>query len=101
MSAVKRKVAEVDNLEFFSPLLQKYAKEISETLPKLSRNEKKGDKKNSFEEKPWNTIKITQLGTILSKGDFFPYLSEIGFIEHSKKKCRFPLPFCWLPVNKK
>jgi hypothetical protein len=34
---------------------------------------------------------------ILYKEDIFLYLSEIGFIDYSKMKCRFPLPVAGYP----
>jgi competence CoiA-like predicted nuclease len=87
MAASNRKVPEADLLEFSSPILQKYSKELSEAASKCSRLEKKGHQQLYYENRKWNNAKITQLAVILSKEDFFRYIIEVGYIDQSCLKC--------------
>jgi hypothetical protein len=87
MAAPNRKVYEADLLEFNSPVLQQCSYVLSEAVSKCSRQEKQGRQQLSYENMKWNSIKITQLATLLSKEDFFWYLIDVGFIDHSCLKC--------------
>ena len=85
---IKRKTFAIPLLEFSSPILKRDSKEITEADSKCHRSENDGSQLMPFEEKPWNTTKITILTVILSKEDLFKYLVEVGFIDHSNLKCK-------------
>ena len=74
-------------MEFRSPILSKYTKEFKNALEKFpnkfTTNHKSKRIATVFDDIPFTALKINLIRMILSTSDFFKYLLEIGFIDHS------------------